>query len=458
MKNAVTNVVLYARMSTDKQENSIESQCVVLENYAKAHGMLVVDRYVDEGLSGRDAASRPAFMKMIDDSRNGDFDGVLVYDSSRFARNLEESIVYKSVLNKNGVALISATEPRLDDDSALITDAMLGALNELHSRKLSKAVKRGMVHAAQKGFHQTPPPYGYSKQNGVLQINEQEAAVVRMIFEMFIDLPSWHSVAAKLNDMGISKRKAYGWYSRDIKRMLTNSTYIGFVNYAGNVYNGKHDSIVDNEIWDKVKILIENKPTYQSRSSNTYKHWLSGLLKCGVCGGRLNHSTDKRGNRFYRCSKYANGACNYSNFIAVKKMEDLLIASFDDIMMGDMTGARFSPRVDCKKQIDLLNATLKKVQARLARHKEAYANGVDSLEEYSENRERCRKEEENILSEIKKHESHEVDVHSLKNKIQEVRGVLFSGDTILEHKSHAIKSIIEKIVKYRSEVTIYYFV
>ena len=140
MKQAIA----YMRMSTDKQEYSIDSQERLIKNYAKSHGFIIVDTYIDEGISGKLAEKRPAFLKMIDDSSSNKFDTVLIYDSSRFARNLEQSLVYKSVLKRNGVNLVSITEPVFDDDTSLITDALFGAMNEMYVRKLSKNVKRGI--------------------------------------------------------------------------------------------------------------------------------------------------------------------------------------------------------------------------------------------------------------------------------------------------------------------------
>jgi len=267
-------------MSTDKQENSITSQERVLRDYADKNNIKIIETYIDEGVSGRVAEKRPAFMRMIDDSAKDMFEIVLVYDSSRFARNLEESIVYKSMLKRNGVTLVSITEPTLDDDSALITDAMLGALNEMYSRKLSRAVKRGMVDNAMKGKHQTPPPYGYSKADKKLIIVPNEAEVVRFIFSLFLERLSWHSVAVYLNDMGVGKRKAYGWYSRDVKRMLLNPVYIGMLNFDGNIYKGEHEAIIDKSVWDDVQEIIVNKPKVRTRPPSTYKHWLSGIMKC----------------------------------------------------------------------------------------------------------------------------------------------------------------------------------
>lgn len=93
--------VLYMRMSTDMQEHSIESQERVLMEYAKRNGYVVIRKYIDRGISGQHASKRPDFLKMIDDSETGEFQFVLIYDSSRFARNLVESLTYKSILKEN---------------------------------------------------------------------------------------------------------------------------------------------------------------------------------------------------------------------------------------------------------------------------------------------------------------------------------------------------------------------
>lgn len=454
----------YIRMSTDKQENSIDSQNAVLLTYAKSHKMQVVEKYIDEGISGRTAEKRPAFMQMVEDSAKGIFDAVLVYDSSRFARNLEESIVYKSALKRNGVKLISITEPSLDDDSALITDAMLGAINEMFSRKLSKSVKRGMVFKAQNGIYQTPPPYGYKKKNGVMEIIEEEAAVVRRVFEMFTECPSWHSVAVKLNGMCIRKRSAYGWYSRDIKRMLLNEAYIGNVYYDGKTYKGKHEPIIDAGMWNDVRALISEKPAGRQRPPTSYKHWLSGLLKCYQCGGRMNHVTDGRGNTSFRCSRHANGCCSNSNFMSVPKLEELTMKTFSSFLADEnLLGYEyFVQRQSGESGLEALQAALKKLRAKQERHKNAYAAGVDTLEEYKTNKELCRKEERALTEKIDAFSGKSVTTERINNhklSITQLLELLFSREYTTEQKSIAVHKVVQKIVfnKNTGELTIFYF-
>jgi len=453
-------------MSTDKQDNSIASQERVLKDYADKNRYKIVDSYVDEGISGRAAEKRPAFMRMIDDSGKELFDVVLVYDSSRFARNLEESIVYKSVLKRNGVALISITEPTLDDDSALITDAMLGALNEMYSRKLSRAVKRGMVDGAMKGKFQTPPPFGYAKENRKLVILPDEAKTVQMIFSFFTERPSWHSVAVQLNDLGIGKRKAYGWYSRDVKRMLLNPVYIGKLNYDGNVYNGEHDPIIDFETWETVQSIIQNKPKGRTRPPSTYKHWLSGIMRCAYCGGRMNHSYENVNNKlnaYYRCSKGANGCCKYKNCLGIKKLEAAVKQALEMVVKDDNLAeyAHFTKRKEVN-ELDALNTALNKIRVKLERHKAAYSSGVDSLEEYRENKEKCTQDEKSILEKIAYVTDERITgekIGSLKKSAKNLIDILFHSDQSIEQKSNAIKSVIDKIVidKYNATFDFYYF-
>ncbi|MDL2248760.1 recombinase family protein, partial [Tyzzerella sp. OttesenSCG-928-J15] len=437
------NCVLYMRMSTDKQDNSIPAQRGVLTEYAKRNKLKIIREYADEGISGRKALKRPAFMQMIDDSANGEFDIVLVYDTSRFARNLEESIVYKSTLKRNGVDLVSITEPTVDDDNAILTDAMMGALNEMYSRKLSKSVRRGMEFTASKGNYPVPPPYGYTKKNNIMTILPEEAHVVEMIFDMFIALPSWHSVAVKLNNMGMTKRKAYGWYNRDIKRMLTNPAYIGLIPYNGEIYQGKHEPIINKEKWDTVQKIISEKPVHEGRASLTYKHWLSGLVKCAHCGGPMNHVTDNKGNTSYRCSRHANGACAYSNFISVRILETLVLEALNEMLVANLLGYEFFiSRPRDASEIQLLETNLSKIEKKLERHKLAYSEGIDTIEEYKANKAFCAKEKAAIQKRIAALSNTDVTpekIDHLKKEAEELISFLKTPEVSIEQKSIAIK-------------------
>ena len=444
---------LYVRMSTDKQEHSAENQIQVLEGYARRNDLKVVKTYSDEGISGTKAEKRPAFMRMIEDSSRDIFDIVLIYDSSRFARNLTESLIYKAELRKNNVSLISITEPNLDDDSSLLIDAVLGASNELYSRKLSKSVTRGMVFYVERGNFATPPPFGYRKSGGVTTIDETEAKLVNIIFKAFTDKPSWHSVAVMVNDMGYRTRKGAMWGSRDIKRVLMNPAYIGQVQFQGKTYKGVHKPIVPNELWEEVQTAISNKPyRYRAKPENRVKHWLSGVAKCGHCGGAMTYTTPKRGSTFFRCHASANGKCKHTNFILVSKLEDIVLDSLKELLILDdlkNINVDMRPKIPVRDNSENLKDVLKKVKNRLTRHKEAYAAGVDSLEEYKINKAKCESEIAEISEKIKAAEETSVTDEKIiifRSRADDLLSILSNENMAIEDKNISVKSLISKII------------
>ena len=123
----------YIRVSTDRQEElSPDAQKRELKNYAQKHGILITEFYQDNGISGRTAEKRPAFQKMISLAKSPEhpYDLILVWKFSRFARNQEESIVYKSLLAKNKVEVVSITEPLIDGPFASLIERIIEWMDE----------------------------------------------------------------------------------------------------------------------------------------------------------------------------------------------------------------------------------------------------------------------------------------------------------------------------------------
>ena len=161
------NVALYARVSSEKQDTdlSISAQLKHLREYAGKNGYKVVREFVDEAESGR-TADRPAFLEMIKIARRPlrPFDALLVWKYSRFTRSREDSIVYKTMLRRNGVQVISITEPFEDTPTGRLLEAMIESLDEFYSANLSQDVLRGMRENAGRGFSNGGrAPYGYIK-------------------------------------------------------------------------------------------------------------------------------------------------------------------------------------------------------------------------------------------------------------------------------------------------------
>ena len=164
----------YIRVSTDKQEElSPDAQKRILIDFAKKNNMslLASNIYLDNGISGKKADKRPEFMKMIGmaKSKEHPFDVILVWKFSRFARNQEESIVYKSLLKKNHVEVVSVSEPLVDGPFGTLIERIIEWMDEYYSIRLSGEVLRGMTEKALRGGYQSSLPLGYrmNKDTGI---------------------------------------------------------------------------------------------------------------------------------------------------------------------------------------------------------------------------------------------------------------------------------------------------
>ena len=188
---------LYARVSSDKQDVdlSITAQLKALREYAKNNGYLIVHEFVDEAETGRTTA-RPAFREMISLARNPEkpLDSILVWKYSRFARSREDSIVYKAMLRKNGVQVISINEPFDDTPTGRLLEAIIESLDEFYSDNLGEEVTRGLRESASRGFYlSSRPPYGFrkirvkegEKEHTKLDIDPEQAGVIKDLQRCF---------------------------------------------------------------------------------------------------------------------------------------------------------------------------------------------------------------------------------------------------------------------------------
>lgn len=451
MKRAVA----YMRMSTDKQEHSIDSQYRLIQDYADKNSIILIGIYSDEGISGRNAEKRPQFMQMIEDSTNGTFDCVLIYDSSRFARNLEQSLVYKSILKKNGVTLLSVTEPILDEDTSLITDALMGAMNEMYSRKLSKNVKRGMEQKALRGEFLSAPPFGYRRIKHLqpIEIDTEEAEVITYIFSQYHSGKSPFSIAQELNNRGVKTRFGNSMERRSIIYILKNPTYKGYLKWscdAKTIYKkADHKPIISESLFDEVqqKLLSNKKDSKpKSRPPESYKHWLSGIIYCSACGSVYTYSKgyDGRKNRF-RCSGYTKGKCTSSKSITVEELEEIVVSTLTIILPSDLNYCYFTPCKSVPFSKESYQSKIKKLNLSLERAKQAYLQNVDTLSEYKIQKSKINLEIENLNALIKQEETFKNSCKTKPNvKLINFITLFQNENNIVRHT--IIKSMIYKII------------
>lgn len=248
------NGALYIRVSTaDQTELSPDAQQRLLLDYAKKNGIIISKDYVfEESVSGRHADKRPKFQEMIGIAKQEShpIDVILVWKYSRFARNQEESIVYKSLLKKSDVDVISISEPLIDGPFGTLIERIIEWMDEYYSIRLSGEVIRGMKEKALKHGYQTTPCLGYDAVGGgkPFVINEEEYKIVQYIMDQY-DLYDQDAtaIARKCNDLGFRSKRGNLFEQRNVDLILKNPFYAGTVVWNGISFEGSHETRLSKE-------------------------------------------------------------------------------------------------------------------------------------------------------------------------------------------------------------------
>ena len=423
----------YVRVSTDKQEElSPDSQEKLLREYAAKNNIIILKVFFEIGISGRKADKRPEFQKMIGLAKSTDHpvDVILVWKFSRFARNQEESIVYKSLLRKqSNVDVVSVSEPLIDGPFGSLIERIIEWMDEYYSIRLSGEVLRGMKEKAAKKGYQMSPPFGYrAVGNGdPYKIDPDEMKVVDFICDEFDRHNSdVTKITRKLNDMGVRTRRGNPFESRSVERILKNPFYYGLVAWNGITFMGTHEVHYSKERFEArmKKIQTTYKPL-KRRDVSSCKHWLSGILKCGYCGASLAYNGANRHSPGFQCYKYSKGIHTESCSISEKKVIAALEEYFEKLLSGmdfeysyhsAETGAKISERESLLSELD-------KISNREKRIRLAYENEVDTLEEYKRNKERLQKDREDILMQLENLDKNNGDTKTKSDVLKNVQTV-----------------------------------
>ena len=301
----------YIRVSTDDQvEYSPASQLEKIKEYAKRNGYVLPDEFIfrDEGISGRNTSKRPEFNRMIGIAKQKPkpFDTILLWKFSRFARNREDSIVYKSMLRKQcGIDVISVSENVGDDKMSVLIEALIEAMDEYYSINLSEEVKRGLQEKINRGEPVVCPPIGYKLINGEAFPNPETAPIVQRIFGEYSNGKSAAKIAADLNAEGVRTKNGKSFTTKTVGYILHNSFYIGKLSWdTFEDVQGKHEPIISMDCWNKVQNKLKSSSFKKYRRDGYKKHtfMLQGLVRCNNCGSTLCFTQSYSGNPTIQCS------------------------------------------------------------------------------------------------------------------------------------------------------------
>lgn len=416
MSEKLKEVCAYVRVSTNQQEElSPDSQIRLIKEYAQAHGMLLTRIYKEtHGISGKIADKRPAFQEMIAmcKDKSHPYDAILLWKFSRFARNMDESSYYKSILRKKcNVDVISISEPIIEGMYGKLIETIIEWTDEFYLYNLSGEVTRGMTQNAMRGGYNANAPFGYMKKpKEVPVIQNDEALIIRKIFHMYVNEKRVLSdIASILNKQGIKTRRGNKWETRTIVYILENPFYIGKIrwNYYDKnknsrkntddviISDGEHEPIISGELFTAAGERLATERTHtgygKKHSVASRKHWLSGMIKCSDCGSSLayNKSYEKyRSPAYFSCWKRGKGMCNTNNYISQKDAEKEVFALIEQLNVSQngyiYNVKKVSSNFD--DDIALIKKELTALSAKERRIKDAYVNGIDTLEEYKENK------------------------------------------------------------------------
>ena len=429
---------LYCRLSIedgrDNESMSISNQKLMLKDYADKHGLYPCEYYVDDGYTGRNS-NRPDFQRMLADIEKGRIGTVITKDLSRLARNYLESGSYIEVFfPKYNVRYIAITDgvDSLTRQQMDITP-FKNILNDMYSRDISKKVLAGIMTRSRQGkFCGGTPPYGLMRDpadKGHLIINEEEAPVIRHIYELALNGYGNMRISKQLMEekVPITRVKAntecdvnyYAWSVSRISSILRNPFYKGAhvvckthqKAIRSNTYNiipreerevieDCHEAIISKEDWDRVQELIDRRPPIMQGNSCPYHNIFHGIVYCATCGRSMQVRYEKVGrtdkNRttkkmrepidkaYYICQTYnrmGKEACT-SHKIEARALTDLVLKDIQDLAKEAMKDAdafynRLAKRMEKQYRTDFTE--LKKEYGRLQSRNEEIDGIIGSL-------------------------------------------------------------------------------
>lgn len=459
----------YVRVSTEDQaELSPDSQLEEIRKYAQREGLLLLNNhiYIDAGISGKKADRRPEFMRMIAQAKeeNCPFSVILLWKFSRFARNQEESIFYKSILrSKCNVEVVSVTEPLIAGPFGSLIERIIEWMDEFYSIRLSQEVKRSMTVNAHRGKLQSSPSFGYRAEGGKLIPLPEEAAHVRRIFDSFVAGAGLWNIAKELNDLGVRTHRGNSFENRTIEYIIRNPVYIGKLrwNPTGRsrrdfsdeniiVADGEHEPLISLETWTAAQDRMDRMKAqfgYKARPTYELKHWLSGLVRCSACGGTLIFSKP----HYFKCNNWVRAKCNHSQHIKADLLAESVIAKLAEDAFGstsvayDVTYTTASGGSNLAK----LESTLKQLHTKKERLQEAYLAGVLSLSDFATAKKALEANIANAQQELDVQRAklaQDSVVPALRASIAVALETLCSSETTAEEKNLAARSILETCV------------
>lgn len=408
-------MVGYGRVSTDeeKQLDSLENQILFFSQFAQSRQYKLIQVYADEGISGKQLKQRDEFLRMLRDAEDDLFDVVVVKDVSRFARNTVDLLTSVRKLKAMGinVLFVNNNQETLGESEFIIT--LLGAMAQEESANLSKRVKFGKDITAKRG--RVPREIlGYDKvDNFTLKINEEEAALVRRIYSMYLSgMCGMAHIAAVLRGENILTKKGCAYTEGYIRRILTNPIYYGeLVNHKTvtlDFINGTQEilpeeaqyrharpelAVITKEAFDQVQRIrlerckMQTENGHDPRRRYTHRYLLSGMVRCAQCGRTMFRQNNPRASgvvdSYWRCPSGTrmknDDRCTNHSYIRNDVLEQALSE-----MLSQCIGDKIGFAQSVQEQINQQENESRSSEERIAEKEQAVERLVKQKQKYIE--------------------------------------------------------------------------
>jgi site-specific DNA recombinase len=359
---------IYARYSSDLQsEASIDDQVRLCRERAERDGATVAKVFTDYAISGGAIRNRPGMLSLLDAAKQGGFDMVIAEALDRISRDQEDIAAIFKRLSHADVRIVTLSEGEINE----LHVGLKGTMNALFLKDLAAKTRRGQRGRVEAGKIPGGNSYGYkivrrildngSVSTGEREIDPAQSAIVRRIFQEYVDGLAPRRIAGRLNTENIPGPRGGPWNASTINGsrqrrngILNNELYLGRITYNRQRFikdpetgkrrsrlNPEHEwvitdvpalRIVDDGTWDRVQQIKARYASQPGNKRQTKKRLLTGLVKCGRCGGSM---TIVNRNRYYCSTKREQGTCNSSVGIKAIDLENRILSGLKDILLGN---------------------------------------------------------------------------------------------------------------------------
>ena len=378
------------------------------------------------------------------------------------------------MLKRNGIEVISISEPLPEGPFGDLVERIIEWTDSYYLINLSQEVKRGMKERAGRGEPVTPAPIGYETKDGKW-IPNADAEFVKGIFNDYLLGIGFRAIAVKYANLGLKTKRGNPPDNRCIEYMLRNPAYTGKIRWSLEgraastrhynnpnimIVDGKHEPIISQEIFDKVQErLDEQKNMYgkYQRREQPKQYMLKGLVRCSDCNSTLVMVNAKSPS--LQCHSYARGACHTSHCISITKANRLVIEYLENAAMTKNFDIQPNNLYVETPDVADYNRLIENERAKLNRIKNAYQDGIDTLEEYKANKQKILSTIEKLEKSKVKESKPKLDKESYAKKVYNVLNTVKDESQPEEVKNAALRTIIKEIIfdKSRNCLRIYFY-